>query len=319
MEIRISNLSKSFGSKQVLKNLSLTIKDQQFTTILGPSGCGKTTLLRILAGLEKPDAGEIYFDEQCVYSSIRKLWVPAEKRRLGFVFQDFALWPHMSVFENVAFGLRAQHKTQNLSEDVLSALKTVQLEGYEQRYPHELSGGQQQRVAFARAMVINPDCILFDEPLSALDALLRESMRFEIRRIVSERKITSICVTHDQLEAMSMSDEIIVMNDGEIAQQDTPENLYNHPQNHFVANFIGKSNWLSNTDMIRPEKLSIDAGGRLEMKVAACQFMGSSYEVLLEHGDQPWILLSDYKMNINEMIRLNLNENAIIQFRGEEQ
>ncbi len=319
MEIRISNLSKSFGSKQVLKNLSLTIKDQQFTTILGPSGCGKTTLLRILAGLEKPDAGEIYFDEQCVYSSISKLWVPAEKRRLGFVFQDFALWPHMSVFENVAFGLRAQHKTQNLSEDVLSALKTVQLEGYEQRYPHELSGGQQQRVAFARAMVINPDCILFDEPLSALDALLRESMRFEIRRIVSERKITSIFVTHDQLEAMSMSDEIIVMNDGEIAQQDTPENLYNHPQNHFVANFIGKSNWLSNTDMIRPEKLSIDAGGRLEMKVAACQFMGSSYEVLLEHGDQPWILLSDYKMNINEMIRLNLNENAIIQFRGEEQ
>ena len=229
------------------------------------------------------------------------------------------MWPHMSVFENVAFGLRAQHKTQNLSEDVLSALKTVQLEGYEQRYPHELSGGQQQRVAFARAMVINPDCILFDEPLSALDALLRESMRFEIRRIVSERKITSIFVTHDQLEAMSMSDEIIVMNDGEIAQQDTPENLYNHPQNHFVANFIGKSNWLSNTDMIRPEKLSIDAGGRLEMKVAACQFMGSSYEVLLEHGDQPWILLSDYKMNINEMIRLNLNENAIIQLRGEEQ
>ena len=323
--LEVEHLKKTYttrlGSNRVeaLRDVNFNVEQGEFVAIMGESGSGKTTLLNLLAALDKPTGGQIRLNGKNLGDLKEKEIAAFRRENLGFVFQDFALWPHMSVFENVAFGLRAQHKTQNLSEDVLSALKTVQLEGYEQRYPHELSGGQQQRVAFARAMVINPDCILFDEPLSALDALLRESMRFEIRRIVSERKITSIFVTHDQLEAMSMSDEIIVMNDGEIAQQDTPENLYNHPQNHFVANFIGKSNWLSNTDMIRPEKLSIDARGRLEMKVAACQFMGSSYEVLLEHGDQPWILLSDYKMNINEMIRLNLNENAIIQLRGEEQ
>ena len=164
MEIRLSNIRKSFGEKIVINNVSLTIESGSFTTLLGASGCGKTTLLRMIAGLETPDSGEIYFDDKCIFSADKKINVPAEKRGLGFVFQDFALWPHMTVYENVAFGLRAAKNTNDLDKKVKTALKAVQLEDFEKRYPHQLSGGQ-QRVAFARAIVIEPECIFFDEPL----------------------------------------------------------------------------------------------------------------------------------------------------------
>lgn len=172
MEIRLEQIAKSFDKKQVIQPTTLTIQNGSFTTLLGPSGCGKTTLLRMIAGLETPDAGEIYFDGCCVFSREKKINLAPEKRGLGFVFQDFALWPHMTVFENVAFGLRARRDTKDLQARVREALRIVHLEDFEARYPHQLSGGQQQRVAFARAVVIQPSCILFDEPLSALDALL---------------------------------------------------------------------------------------------------------------------------------------------------
>ena len=206
MKISLHNISKSFGKKEVITDLSLEMEDGKFTTLLGSSGCGKTTLLRMIAGLETPDSGEILFDGEPVFSVEKNINVPPEKRNLSFVFQDFALWPHMTVFENVAFGLRARKQKENIKERVQEALDAVKLSDLAGRYPHELSGGQQQRVAFARAIIIKPQCILFDEPLSALDAQLRESMRLEIKQMTSKLNMTSVFVTHDQSEAMSMSD-----------------------------------------------------------------------------------------------------------------
>ena len=254
MEIKLVHVTKSFGAKQVIQPTSFVIQSGSLTTLLGPSGCGKTTLLRMIAGLETPDSGEIWFENRCVFSSEKKINIPPEKRGLGFVFQDFALWPHMTVFENVAFGLRAAGKTDKLDEKVKNALHAVQLDDFAQRYPHQLSGGQQQRVAFARAIVIEPACILFDEPLSALDALLREEMRSELRTLITKLGITGVFVTHDQIEAMSMSDAIAVCHAGKIEQYDTPEKIYSHPATEFVARFVGSSNWLDQNHLFRPEQ-----------------------------------------------------------------
>ena len=225
MRIDMKNISKSYDKVDVIKNLDLQIADKEFTTLLGPSGCGKTTILRMIAGLETPTSGEIYFDDKCVFSDKKGINIPPEKRNIGFVFQDFALWPHLTVFENVAFGLRARRDTKNMEERVMHALKAVRLEEYRDRYPSQLSGGQQQRVGFARAIVTRPDCILFDEPLSALDAILRDEMRIEIKRLTVELGVTAVFVTHDQMEAMSMSDRIVVLNKGAIEQQGKPEEI----------------------------------------------------------------------------------------------
>ncbi|MCD8105397.1 MAG: ABC transporter ATP-binding protein, partial [Lachnospiraceae bacterium] len=286
MKIRLTDIEKSFAGKQVIRPVSITIESGSFTTLLGPSGCGKTTLLRMIAGLETPDAGEIWFDETCVFSKKEGIDLPPEKRGLGFVFQDFALWPHMTVFENVAFGLRARRQTDGLKERVERALAAVQLEEFAGRYPHQLSGGQQQRVAFARAIVIEPSCILFDEPLSALDALLREEMRYELKKLVSERNITSVFVTHDQTEAMSMSDKIAVLNAGVVDQYDAPEEIYAHPQTQFVAHFVGKSNWLNETQLFRPENSSEEKkqGCReFYLPIESVQYLGDSYEIFLRY------------------------------------
>lgn len=291
MDVHITNVSKSFGAVQALKPVTLTIRSGHFTTLLGPSGCGKTTLLRMIAGLETPDSGEIRFGEEIVFSASKRYEKPVHKRHLGMVFQDFALWPHMTVFENVAYGLRASGRTQQLEDRVTDTIRAVRLEGLEKRYPVQLSGGQQQRVAFARAIVIRPKIILFDEPLSALDAVLRDEMRIELMSLVQTLGLTALYVTHDQTEAMSMSDQIVVMRLGEVRQCGSPEAIYNKPADKTVARFVGKSNWLAEGhEMFRPEHLkwSGSSGYRTwQATVKAVSYIGDRYEVLIEtesHG-----------------------------------
>ena len=314
MRISVQNVSKRFSSKTVIDNLSIEIPSGSFTTLLGPSGCGKTTLLRMIAGLETPDSGEIYLGEKCVYSSEKGISLPPEERGLGFVFQDFALWPHMKVKDNVAFGLRAQRRTEKLEEKVKAALHAVQLDEYAERYPSELSGGQQQRVSFARAIVTEPECILFDEPLSALDALLREEMRSELKALVTSRGITSVFVTHDQTEAMSMSDLIAVLSAGKIEQYDTPETIYAHPATPFSAKFIGTSNWIDDRTMFRPESASIGTSG-FEAEVHGSEFMGSFYRLLLSHEGRKWIIDANERHDVGETLMISVPQNSIITIK----
>lgn len=315
MQIRLCNIKKSFDHKEIIKGISLTIDSGKLTTLLGPSGCGKTTLLRMIAGLEVPDEGEIYLGDKCVFSSLQKIFVKPEKRHLGYVFQDFALWPHLTVFENVAFGLRALKKKKNLKEKVMKALRAVELEDFAFRYPGSLSGGQQQRVAFARAIVIEPECILFDEALSALDSSLRKSMRTELTALISSLGITAIFVTHDQTEAMSMSHKIAVLNKGSVEQYDTPENIYSKPATHFVAKFVGLSNWISQNTMFRPEKASLEKQADcvdFDCEVTSLEFLGSSYEAHFKHGESNWCIPTAKNLPVGKNLKIFVkNENII--------
>ena len=231
------HISKGFGEQLVLDDLNLSVHENEFLTLLGPSGCGKTTTLRILGGFESPDKGQVIFDGQNITH------LPPNKRNLNTVFQKYALFSHMSVSENIAFGLKISGKSDAYIKDKIRyALKLVNLEGYENRLPDSLSGGQQQRIAIARAIVNEPRLLLLDEPLGALDLKLRQDMQYELIRLKNELGITFIYVTHDQEEALTMSDTIVVMNQGYIQQMGSPEDIYNEPQNAFVADFIGESN-----------------------------------------------------------------------------
>jgi multiple sugar transport system ATP-binding protein len=238
--ITVKNLSKHFGKVTAVSNVSLDIEAGAFLTLLGPSGCGKTTLLRCVAGLEDPDGGEIYIGDKLVFSYDRGISLPPGKRDLGLVFQNYALWPHMTVYKNMSFALEIQKLPKvEIKQRVEASLAEVQMEGYENRYPREMSGGQQQRIALARMLAYRPKVFLMDEPLSNLDARLRMDMRAELKRLHHVASATTIYVTHDQSEALTMSTNIAVMKEGVLQQLDTPDNVYHFPSNLFVADFIG--------------------------------------------------------------------------------
>lgn len=237
--LRLEHIVKRYGKVRAVDDLSLEIQEGELLTLLGPSGCGKTTVLRCVSGFVRPNSGEIYLEGRKVTE------IPPEKRGIGLVFQNYALWPHMTVFQNLAFGLEIKKLSKRvIREKVNRALAIVQLEGFEDRFPRQLSGGQQQRVALSRALVLEPDVLLLDEPLSNLDALLREQMRFEIAQIHKQFGITTLYVTHDQTEAMVISDRIAILDKGQIIQLGTPLDIYSKPANKFVAGFMGTTNFL---------------------------------------------------------------------------
>ncbi|MBQ7193206.1 MAG: ABC transporter ATP-binding protein [Synergistaceae bacterium] len=244
--ITLNNITKNYGDVQIIQNFSDRFNDREFITLLGPSGCGKTTMLRMIAGFEKPTTGEIKIDDVVVSGADK--FVPPNLRNIGMVFQSYAVWPHMNVFDNVAYPLKIKRVPRSeITERVMNILEAVHLSPYVKRMPSELSGGQQQRIALGRALVSNPRVLLLDEPLSNLDAKLRESMRFEIKEVQKRFGITVVYVTHDQTEAMAMSDRVIVFNHGAVQQADTPMNIYRKPANQFVADFVGKINFIEGT------------------------------------------------------------------------
>ena len=258
----IDKAVKTYGDFTAVNGISLTIKQGEFFTLLGPSGCGKTTLLRMIAGFNTVDGGEIRFDDQVINN------LPAHKRDIGMVFQNYAIFPHLNVAENVAYGLKARHVPKNeIGPRVEEALKMVQIDQLQKRQPNELSGGQQQRVALARAFVIEPGVLLMDEPLSNLDAKLRVQMRTTIKKLQRRLGITTIYVTHDQEEALAISDRIAVMNQGNIMQIGTPEEIYRKPANPFVANFIGVSNFIDCQVKSQGGVGTLDLPGGYELKI----------------------------------------------------
>ena len=309
--VTIKNVSKVFGDNVVLKEFNETFQEGEFITLLGPSGCGKTTMLRIIAGFEKPSSGEVYIDDQLVSGG--KTFVPPEKRSIGMVFQSYAVWPHMNVFDNVAYPLTIKKTPKNtIKENVDRVLEIVHLSQYAQRFPNQLSGGQQQRVALARALVAAPKLLLLDEPLSNLDAKLRESMRFEIKDIQKKLGITVVYVTHDQTEAMAMSDRIFLINRGVVQQSGTPGEIYNQPANQFVADFLGKVDFFKGEVRdgrivfpgmagqsipydgprtgkvevaIRPENIYFDSDGVLKGRLEAQYYLGDVDDCRVRVGD----------------------------------
>ena len=262
--IIIENLTKKFGDVVAVNNVSLTIEPGSFLTLLGPSGCGKTTLLRCISGLEDPDDGEIIIGDKLVYSRSKGISLPAGDRDLGLVFQNYALWPHMNIYKNITFALEIQKMSkEDMDARVKESLNEVQMSGYEDRYPREMSGGQQQRIALARMLAYRPKVFLMDEPLSNLDARLRMDMRTELKRLHHISGATTAYVTHDQIEAMTMSTKIAVMKLGVIQQMDTPDMVYHYPANLFVADFIGNPKvnlmpgWVTGQNLVDVGKFNI--------------------------------------------------------------
>ena len=328
--ISFENVNKFYEDTHVLKNINFEIEKGKFYTLLGPSGCGKTTILRIIAGFTDVSNGKVTLNGADVTN------LPPNKRKVNTVFQDYALFPHMNVFENIAFGLRLKKTPENIiKEKVANALKMVQLSGYENREISQMSGGQQQRVAIARALVNEPEVLLLDEPLSALDLKLRTDMQYELRELQQRLGITFIFVTHDQEEALAMSDEIFVMSKGEIVQSGTPVDIYDEPINRFVADFIGESNIVDGVMkedylvefvgkefecadagmrpnekveiVIRPEDLSLTSidKGKLTVEVDTQLFRGVHYEIICydENGNE-WMIHSTRKAEVGSKVGL---------------
>ena len=277
-EILLKNVTKKWGGFTAVENLNLEIEDGAFITLLGPSGCGKTTTLRMIAGLETPTSGEITIDGKVVFSSEKGINISAAKRDVGFLFQNYALWPHMTVTQNIAFGLETlKWKKPDIDRRVAEMLETMQITQFAQRYPSELSGGQQQRVAIARTLAPSPKVLFMDEPLSNLDAKLRGEMRTELKRLHSDTGSTFVYVTHDQLEAMTMATKICLMKEGVLQQYDPPLTVYNRPSNRFVADFVGNP-----TMNFIPAKV-----GKISDKTAEIEMLGQLFTFTSEN---PFIL-----------------------------
>ena len=334
--IKLKNISISFDEEQIIDNMNLYIRDKEFITFLGPSGCGKTTTLRIIAGFLQPDSGEVIFDGKVIND------VPPHKRQLNTIFQRYALFPHLNVYENIAFGLRLQKRSEKeIKETVTEMLSLVNLRGFERRNISSLSGGQQQRVAIARALAVKPKILLLDEPLGALDLKLRKDMQVELKNIQKRLGITFIYVTHDQEEALSMSDTIVVMNGGKIQQIGTPLDIYNEPKNAFVADFIGESNiiegvmradfWVEMAGnkfkcldkgfgvdeevdvVVRPEDVDIVKAedGMISGKVTSITFKGVHYEIIVEIKGFKWMIQSTDYQEVGSTIGLVIEPDAI--------
>lgn len=284
MKIQLDHVYKRFEKKEVLQDINLTIEDGEFIALLGPSGCGKTTLLNALAGFLDIDEGKIAVGGQDW--STAKSTVAPERRNVGMVFQDFALWPHLTVFENVAFGLKVKRQGQDeIRQRVQEVLGIVQMTGYEKVFPHQLSGGQKQRIAIARALAPNPTVLLMDEPLSSLDAKLREQMRWDLLSIIRRARITAIYVTHDQIEALSMADRIVLLNSGQVEQVGTPQQLYDNPKTEFAAYFMGASNLLQvKVESKEAQGMVVNWNG-LNLRVSAPQTNLEQPVVLLRPSD----------------------------------
>ena len=344
--IRLANCTMAFDGEVVLDNINLYINDQEFLTLLGPSGCGKTTTLRIIGGFQTPTQGDVFFD------GVRINDVPPHKRTINTVFQRYALFPHLNVFENIAFGLRipktdpeSRRKVKlpesEIQERVLEMLKVVNLKGFEKRAVSSLSGGQQQRVAIARALVNRPKVLLLDEPLGALDLRLRKDMQIELKRIQQAMGITFIYVTHDQEEALAMSDTVVVMDEGKIQQIGTPEDIYNEPKNAFVADFIGESNIIDGIMradgvveifnrrfqcldkgfakdepvdvVIRPEDVDIvpEGQGQLKGTVTSVTFKGMQYDIIVDFYGFKWLIQTTDLSPVGSRIGIKIDPDGI--------
>lgn len=285
--LTVQDIHKQFGSYTALQNISFSIQQGEFVCLLGPSGCGKTTLLRIIAGLEQPNSGDITMNGKAITQ------LPPAKRKFGIVFQSYALFPNLTAFQNVAYGLKTKKTSrQEMKQKVYDTLKLVNLEHIADRYPSQLSGGQQQRVALARALALSPDFLLLDEPLSALDAKVRVQLRNEIKKLQKRLGITTIMVTHDQEEALSMADQMIVMNDAKMEQSGTPQQVYDQPKTPFVSDFIGTINFIdqhlgvatTNSIAIRPEHIKVATDKKENASPATIEhmeFRGSSYRLMV--------------------------------------
>lgn len=342
--VKIKGATKVYGDFKACDHICLDIQEGEFFTLLGPSGCGKTTLLRMIAGFNKIDEGEIYFNEKLLNN------IPADKRNIGMVFQNYAIFPHLTVAENVAYGLKARKiKGAELETRTMEAMKMMQIDELKDRMPSQLSGGQQQRVALARAIVIHPDVLLMDEPLCNLDAKLRVTMRTGIKKIQKQLNITTIYVTHDQEEALAISDRIAVMNKGHVEQLGAPKDIYTKPDNMFVANFIGTSNFLDGTakdgvvDVLGRKKLRLDVDksfsgevkiavrpefavlgpeeqGEIRGTITLATFLGDfiSYEIQVDDG--PLIEINEYTDKLDQLrasgdrVSIRLMENRINVF-----
>ena len=334
--VELKNVSVAFDGEQVLDGLDLEIRDKEFITLLGPSGCGKTTTLRLIAGFLEPDSGDILFEGKKING------VPAYKRQVNTIFQRYALFPHLNVYENIAFGLRIKKLPEkDIKEKVAEMLRLVNLTGLEKRHVDTLSGGQQQRVAIARAIANHPKVLLLDEPLAALDLKLRKDMQKELKKIQQQLGITFVFVTHDQEEALTMSDRVIVMDGGKIQQVGTPKDIYNEPQNAFVADFIGESNIVDGVMkrdlyvefsgagfncldkgfdeneavdvVVRPEDVDIvtPEKGMLKGVVTSVAFLGVHYEIIVDIGGFKWMIQTTDEHFTGDNVGLYIEPDAI--------